>query len=119
MSDSICYKVHDRNGDLVTSGFEDILTFNWYTKGDKSDIGKVWVEPAFQHTLSIDTGYGVIKEMVDGLKKIVIELCALVPNPEKPDFTLALSNGNSADDECLRTALQTARDLLAKLEGEL
>ena len=70
MSDSICYKVHDRNGDLVTSGFEDILTFNWYTNGDKEDTGKVWVEPEFPYTLSVDTGYGVIKELVEALKEV-------------------------------------------------
>jgi len=43
---------------------------------------------------------------------IVVELAALVANPDSPDWMPALGNSNAADAECLQKAYNIAKDLL-------
>ena len=56
----------------------------------------------------------------EALRKITVELAALVidPDAERPDWMPCLMNGNSADAECLQNAYDAANDALAALSGE-
>jgi len=45
----------------------------------------------------------------DGVNDAIIELAALVPDPDSPDFSLACKN--PADQECLLKAYEALKEL--------
>lgn len=52
--------------------------------------------------------------LVKAMEVINIELCALVFNPDCPDWSPALCAGNTADADCLSKALLTTRETLTQ-----